>query len=43
MPAIARDVSQQGHWGTGDLEVSLTSLADLETAKSLILMSYQGR
>lgn len=43
MPAIARDVSQQGHWGTGDLEVSLTSLVDLETAKPLILMSYQGR
>jgi predicted transport protein len=29
LPAIARDVSQQGHWGTGDLELSLTSLADL--------------
>lgn len=43
MPAIARDVSQQGHWGTGDLEVSLNSLSDLETAKPLILMSYQGR
>lgn len=43
MPAIARDVSQQGHWGTGDLEVSLTSMVDLETAKPLILMSYQGR
>lgn len=43
VPAIARDVSQQGHWGTGDLEVSLTSQSDLETAKPLILMSYQGR
>lgn len=43
LPAIARDVSQQGHWGTGDLEVSLTSQADLETAKPLIQMAYQGR
>lgn len=43
LPAIGRDVSQQGHWGTGDLELSLTSQADLDTAKPLILMSYQGR
>lgn len=43
LPPIARDVSQQGHWGTGDLEVSLTTQADLETAKPLILMSYLGR
>jgi predicted transport protein len=43
LPAIGRDVSQQGHWGTGDVELSLTSQADLDTAKPLILMSYQGR
>ncbi|MFZ2852644.1 MAG: DUF5655 domain-containing protein [Rhodocyclaceae bacterium] len=43
LPAIARDVSQQGHWGTGDLELSLTNQTDLDTAKPLILMSYQGR
>lgn len=43
LPTIGRDVSQQGHWGTGDVELSLTSQADLETAKSLIFMSYQGR
>lgn len=42
MPAIGRDVSQQGHWGTGDVELSLTSLADLDTVKPLILMSYLG-
>lgn len=42
LPAVARDVSQQGHWGTGDLELSLTSLADLDVAKPLILMSYQS-
>ena len=43
LPVISRDVSQQGHWGTGDLELSLTSQADLDVAKSLIFMSYQGR
>lgn len=43
LPSIARDVSQQGHWGTGDLELSLMSQADLDTSKSLILMSYLGR
>jgi predicted transport protein len=43
LPVIARDVSQQGHWGTGDVELSLTSQASLDTAKPLILMAYQGR
>jgi len=43
LPAIGRDVSQQGHWGTGDLELSLTQPADLDTAKPLILRAYQGR
>ena len=43
LPANARDVSQQGHWGTGDLELSLASQNELDTAKPLILMSYQGR
>lgn len=38
-----RDVSQQGHWGTGDLELSLNSLADLDAAKSMILAAYEGR
>lgn len=42
LPVIARDVSQQGHWGTGDLELSLTSLADLDVAKPLIFLSYQA-
>lgn len=43
LPTIARDVSQQGHWGTGDLELALTNQADLDTAKHLISMSYLGR
>lgn len=37
---FCRDVSQINHWGTGDVEVSLHSLADLERAKSLIERSY---
>ncbi len=43
LPAIGRDVSEQGHWGTGDLELSLSSLADLDVAKPLIFLAYQGR
>lgn len=42
LPANARDVSQQGHWGTGDLELSLTSQAELDAAKALILAAYHG-
>lgn len=40
---IAKDVSQKGHWGTGDVEVSLASLADLEAAKPFIAEAYEGR
>ena len=43
LPPNARDVRQQGHWGTGDLELALASQADLDTAKPLILMAYEGR
>jgi len=35
------DVSDKGHWGTGDLEVSIRSLSDLEKAKVLIEQSYK--
>jgi len=43
MPANGQDVSEKGHWGTGDLELSLSFQADLEAAKPLILMAYEGR
>jgi predicted transport protein len=43
MPPNAQDVSQKGHWGTGDLEISLSSQTDLDAAKPLILMAYEGR
>lgn len=42
LPA-AKDVSQKGHWGTGDVEVSLTTAADLEAAKPFIAEAYEGR
>lgn len=37
---FSRDVRQIGHWGTGDLEVTLRTLADLERAKPLLNRSY---
>lgn len=38
---FARDVRNIGHLGTGDLEVTLKSHADLERAKPLIRKSYE--
>lgn len=35
-----RDVSQVGHWGTGDVELCLRTPADLERAKPLLERSY---
>jgi predicted transport protein len=37
-----RDVSNVGHFGTGDLEVTLQSLADFEKAKPLIQQAYES-
>lgn len=42
-PGIGRDVRQPGHWGTGDMELSLTKTADLDLVKPLILQAYEGR
>jgi predicted transport protein len=39
---FTRDVRQIGHWGTGDLEITLRSMDDLEKAKPLLEKSYQG-
>lgn len=38
---FSRDVSGIGHWGTGNVELSLHTAADLERAKSLIERAYQ--
>lgn len=37
---FSRDVRQIGHWGTGDLELTIRTLADLEKAKPLLGRSY---
>ena len=39
---FTRDVSNVGHFGTGDLEITLKTLADLEKAKPLFLASYEA-
>lgn len=39
----ARDVTNIGHWGTGNLEVTLTTQADLDAAKPFIMVAYEGR
>ncbi|WP_096663403.1 DUF5655 domain-containing protein [Polaromonas sp. AET17H-212] len=39
----ARDVTNIGHWGTGNLEVPLTSQADLDAVKPWIALAYEGR
>jgi predicted transport protein len=39
-PSFTRDVSKVGHFGTGDLEVTLASAADMEKAAPLIARSY---
>lgn len=40
-PSIGRSVRAQGHWGTGDMEISVASAADLEVVKPLIQMAYE--
>jgi len=39
---FTRDVRNVGHFGTGDLEIRLRSLADLERAKPLLIQSYES-
>lgn len=39
---FSRDVRQIGHWGTGDLELSVATAEDLEQSKPLIAMAYEG-
>lgn len=45
VPALAnaRDVTSIGHWGTGNLELTLSTQADLEAAKPFIMAAYEGR
>ncbi len=39
---FTRDVASLGHFGTGDLEITLRSNEDLERAKPFLEQSYQG-
>ena len=41
IPAIARDVTNISHWGTGDLEIIVKTIEDFEIAKKYIEMAYQ--
>jgi len=42
MPDIGRDVTNTGHYGTGDLEVTISEKDDLEICKEYIELSYDG-
>lgn len=35
------DVTDKGHWGTGDLEIIIRTKEDLDKAKPLIERAYQ--
>lgn len=37
---FSRDISEIGHWGTGDVELTLRTPADLERARPLLERSY---
>jgi predicted transport protein len=39
---FTRDVRKIGHWGTGNVEVTVKTLTDLEKIKLLILQAYEG-
>jgi predicted transport protein len=41
-PGFTRDVTKIGHFGTGNLEVTIGSTRDFERAQSLIQSSYQA-
>jgi len=42
LQGITRDVREINHWGTGDLELTLNNLSDLEKVKPLIKQAYEG-
>ncbi len=41
-PGFTRDVRTIGHFGTGDLEITISNDADVERAKSLLVRSYEA-
>jgi len=42
MPGFTRDVSNVGHLGTGDLEITVSNMDDFERAKPFLEQSYQS-
>lgn len=40
-PSFARDVSNVGHWGSGDLELRISRRSDLDQAMELIKRSFE--
>jgi len=41
LPEKARDVTSIGHFGTGDLEITINSIEDFEAAKSYVETAYK--
>ena len=39
----ARDVTAIGHWGTGNLEINISTIAELDAAKPFIFAAYAGQ
>jgi len=39
---FSRDMSEIGHWGTGDLRLNIATKADLKRAEPLIVRAYEG-
>jgi len=39
---FSRDVSSIGHFGTGDLEITIRTMADFEKAKAFLVQAYEG-
>ena len=42
MPKQGRDVSEIGHFGTGDFELTIKDLSDFEETKYLINEAYKN-
>ena len=40
-PGISRDMSNIGHFGTGDLEIAIANEEDFEAAQPFIEMAYR--
>jgi predicted transport protein len=39
---ISRDVSNKGHFGTGDLEITIRNASDLEALKPFVMQAYKA-